>query len=934
MGSNLRQKINFNTQWEFIKGNFNNPSDLNVEIKKKSDYNWKSVNLPHSPQIEPKEFYTHWQGVSWYKRKFYASSEWKNRRVVIKFEAVMQKADIWINGKFIKSHKGGYLPFIIDVSNKLIFDSESLNEIIVKADNRNMPDIPPGKPLKKLDMTYQGGIYRSVNIIISDKLYITDAVNANKVSGGGVFITYPKISKEKAIVKVKTHVKNSSNIDYNYQINTQIINTKGIVVAEVKSINSNIPSRKEEHVTNTLTVKNPQLWHPNNPTLYTVKTSIEQGDKVIDEVTSKIGIRTINWHNDGFYINGEKLILNGANRHQDGIYVGNALPESVQRLEALKLKEAGFNNVRAGHYPLDPAFMAACDEYGLTVIVCIPGWQFFRDNPEFKNNCYQNIRDLIRRDRNHASVILYELALNETLYTNEYAKMASKISQDEYKGCFIACDYKYPAHKIYNVNYKVPQTINIPTFTREWGDDNRYCGVRKWKNTLIWGDWARRDNESSMLYQSLARQKDLNGDGYWDWYGVNANKKSAGYALWVGFDHNRGGSKNIARCGIWGLDRYPKFCYYFLQSQRNPVIKLNNINSGPMIFIASFWRKSSLPDVNVYSNCDKVKLFLNNKLIATQTPDKTYNEGSGNKPINHVPHPIFTFKNIKWQAGILKAEGIIKGKIVASHIVKTPEKAARLIFKMDHLTPNLTANGSDMAMLYIKAIDKNGTLVPDFKGKISLNISGEGRLIGNIPVQAEGGIAAVWLRSTTKAGKLIITAHNKDLGTYLFSTTSDRFNGKIVLGPQIPKPEKIRKVESNNKQYIKKNSLRKITNFTVKTSSTKDGYSALSLIDGNRESWWIAADNKKQFIELKLNKPTDLKGSLIVWEKDSTWYTFSIDVSKDGKKWHQVYQDKETGHDFNPEKWQARQVRYVKINLHSVNPLNSLLGVRLVELYK
>ena len=926
----FREVLNMNQHWEFSTQQKNLGQKITLDDSRKME--WEGVHLPHTPRVEHKEFTTHWQGISWYRKQFFAPKKWRGKRIIIKFEAVMQQADVWINGQKISQHLGGFLPFSIDLTEHLIYDGKSDNELIVRADNRDNPVIPPGKNLTGLDMTYQGGIYRSVKLFITDKLCISDAVNANKVASGGLLISYPKVSNQAATVSVQTHVINLNQQSKTCVVKQLLKTADGKVIARSSSEVKTITSGGDLAFNSQLELRNPNLWHPNSPYRYTLQTSVMQDGKLKDQKETKIGIRKLAWKNDGFYINGERLLLNGANRHQDGIYVGNAIPENAQRLEAKKLREAGFNNVRAGHYPLDPAFMDACDEYGLTVIACIPGWHWYQESKAFKENSYQNLRDLIRRDRNHPSVILYETILNETRYSAEYARRAHEISKEEDPTCFVACDFDYPEHRIYDVNYKVPDA-SLPSFTREWGDDNRYCGIHQNEKGFTWGDWANRKDEHSMVYQSLARQKDLNGDGYWDWYGVNANPNMAGYALWVGFDHNRGATDNIARCGVWGLDRYEKYCYYFLQSQRNPQVKLQNLNSGPMVFIASYWRESSLKDLNIYSNCEKVRLSLNGQVVGEQIPDKFYNEGLEDQPINHVDHPIFTFKNLKWEAGTLLAEGIIDNKVVSTHQVQTPGKAKKIAVDLDHLNEQLISDGSDMGMLYLKAVDDKGTLVPDFNGNVKLGIQGEGRLIGANPVEFEGGVAAIWLRSTCKSGNITVEASCSGLESVKLQTVSTKATQAIVNGSFMAKPAKIRRVEAGRTLKAELN-LKKVKNYTLSVSNTKAGYSPNKLNDNDNESWWFSERNSKQWITIELNENTSLAGSLIVWEKDSNWYQFQIKTSSDGINWTIVYEDSQTGHNFELEDWQSTNTKFVKIELLSVEPSNGLLGIREISLFE
>ncbi|MCL3781330.1 DUF4982 domain-containing protein [Prolixibacteraceae bacterium JC049] len=928
-----RQVLNMNPDWEFAIQSKTDENPNQFAISDAQELKWKGVHLPHTPMVEPKEFGLHWQGVCWYKKQFYAPSAWQGKRVTIKFEAVMQQADVWINGKKITQHLGGFLPFTIDVTSFLNFGDKATNTLLVRADNRDNPDIPPGKALKGLDMTYQGGIYRSVNLTVSDPLFISDAVNANKMASGGIFVSYPEVTKQHAKISVKTHVVNSHQTSKTATITQQLIDESGEIVAFNLSAEKKIEAGEDFEFTSELKVNHPKLWHPNSPNRYTLVTQIREADTVIDEINTKIGIRHYEWKNDGFYINGEKLLLYGANRHQDGVFVGNALSESLQRLDAKKLREAGFNNVRAGHYPLDPAFMDACDEYGLTVIACIPGWHWYKESKAFKENSYQNLRDLVRRDRNHPSVILYETILNETRYTAEYALKTLAICKEEDPTAYAACDYNYPEHKQYDVNYKVPDD-SMPSFTREWGDDNRYCGIHKDNKGYTWGDWADRKDEHSMVYQSLARQKDLNGDGYWDWYGVNANPNMAGYALWVGFDHNRGATNNIARCGVWDLDRYPKFCHYFLQSQRDPNIHLKGLNSGPMVFIGSYWQKTSLPDVNVYSNCEKVRLYLNGKLVAEQYPDTTYNEGNGEQPMKHVDHPMFTFKGIKWETGILSAQGLINGKVVASHKVSTPNKATKIIIEKEHPHQHMKADGSDMAMIYLKAVDANGNLDPNYNGELTVEVKGEATLIGSNPVKVEGGVGSIFVRSTTTPDVFFVSAYSPDLTGGVFEDCTLQSFRKTVAGPFKATPAQIRNVENGLRSSKKNTDKPKVKNFKVKVSSTKSGYSAKALTDNDNETWWFAKENTNQSIVLQLKKATTLSGSLIVWEKDSNWYQFQIKVSKDGKNWKKVYEDAQTGHNFELEDWKAEKVKFVKIELLSVSPADGLMGIREINLFQ
>ncbi len=921
-------EFNMNPNWSFLRiDEGRNPSLVpDLSAPSLDIHGWETVHLPHTPRIEPKEFKTHWQGLSWYRRSFLLAPEMKDKKIFVKFEAIMQQATVWVNGREITTHDGGYLPFTLDIGDLpgLHFDGETPNTLVVRADNRDQPDIPPGLPLKKIDLTYQGGIYRDVTLLVTDKLHITDAVHASEAAGGGIFVKYPEVNGNRATIQVQVHARNDRLQACPTAVRYTLFDAAGKKVATASGKAHSIPAGTGHHFTQSMVVHNPSLWHPDHPHRYRLQVELLTADGTVDSRAIRIGIRTIEWKNDGFFINGEKLVLHGANRHQDGMHIGNALPENAQRLDALKLREGGFNNVRAGHYPFDPAFMDACDEYGLTVIACIPGWHYFSETPRFLENSYNDVRNLIRRDRNHPSVILYETILNESGYSEAYARETHRIAKEEDPACFTACDHNYPAYELYDVNYKHPGTSK-PFFSREWGDDNRFEGL----HGTTWGDWARRSDEASMIYQSLARQKDLNGDGYWDWHGVNAKPTTAGYALWVGMDHNRGGSPDIARCGVLGLDRYPKFCYHFLNSQRPP-----GKENAPMVFIARHLTSTSGPDLHVYSNAEKVRLSLDGQLLGERTPDTTYQEGDKTRPLNHVPHPVFTFSGIQWKAGTLRAEGLSGNKVVATHTISTPGKAVRLQVELDHIHHQLTADGSDMALLFIKAIDKNGTLVPTRADALRLDIRGQGRLIGANPVRLEGGVAAIWLRSTTTPGQLTVTAHSEAIAEGTFSTQTVPAKARVVPAPSLPNPPTYRRVETGAAEVPGAPKRTRVPFHKVTASSTRSDSRVALLHDGDFETWWLAETNRNQTVHIKLDRPRNLAGSLIEWEKDSTWYTFSIVVSTDGEKWKPVYSGKKTGHDHAPENWSARAVQYIRINLPSVHPSDSLLGIREIELYE
>lgn len=212
-----RQTISFNTHWQFCnEEDFPASQSLKPLDKNFSYSDWQTVILPHTAKFEPLVIIEPWVGISWYKKDFTPKQEWKNKKVFIEFEAAMQQAEVWLNGKLLLTHYGGYLPFTIDISSEIIFGKS--NRLLVKTDNHHNPEIPPGKPIKDLDFCYYSGIYRNVSLLVTNPIHITDAVQVNKTASGGIRVWYPKVTSYLAEVAVSTHIKNENSKSSEFQL--------------------------------------------------------------------------------------------------------------------------------------------------------------------------------------------------------------------------------------------------------------------------------------------------------------------------------------------------------------------------------------------------------------------------------------------------------------------------------------------------------------------------------------------------------------------------------------------------------------------------------------------------------------------------------------------------------------------------------------------
>ena len=414
-----RNILDFNSGWRFHRG-----SQADASLKNFNDQTWEIVNLPHTVELMPSEASgsRNYQGPAWYRKHFTIDTKYQGKRLSLYFEAIMGKSSFYVNGLKVKEHFGGFLPIVIDLTEAGVKAGDDV-VIAVCADNSDDPSFPPGRKQYTMDFAVFGGIYRDCYFISTNDIHITDANAAGQTASGGVFVSYEDVSEQKAKINVKTHIANESPTGEKIRIETILLDANGKKIASNKT-NLRLASGTSGDVVQQLSVKKPALWHPDSPNLHQLKTVVYCNGKVCDEVISRIGIRSIEFRGaDGLYINGRPFEdkLMGVNRHQDYAYIGNAVPNNLHWLDVKKLRDAGCRIIRSAHYPQDPAFMDACDELGMFIIVATPGWQYWNPDPIFEKRIISDIRNMVRRDRNHPSVIMWEPILNETSFPESFA---------------------------------------------------------------------------------------------------------------------------------------------------------------------------------------------------------------------------------------------------------------------------------------------------------------------------------------------------------------------------------------------------------------------------------------------------------------------------------------------------------------------------------
>ena len=333
-----RMVYNFNPGWRFFRGDVKGAEKADFD-----DKTWEVVSTPHSVQLMPAEASgcRNYQGIAWYRKHFTVPAEMDGMEVLIHFEAIMGKQKIYVNGNLVKEHLGGYLPVTVSLTEAGVKAGDKC-VIAVMADNSDDKDYPPGKTQYTLDFAYHGGIYRDVWMIGKSQVAITDAIEANKVADGGVFVHFDNLSEQNADVYVNTNVKNSSERSRKVTVETTLTDADGKIVKKV-SEKITLNAGADQTVMQKIVVKNPNLWSPNSPYLYRVESRIKENGRSIDGGITRVGIRWFEFDGKkGFFLNGKPYgQLVGANRHQDFAYVGNAVPNSQQWRDARLLRDAG-----------------------------------------------------------------------------------------------------------------------------------------------------------------------------------------------------------------------------------------------------------------------------------------------------------------------------------------------------------------------------------------------------------------------------------------------------------------------------------------------------------------------------------------------------------------------------------------------------------------
>ena len=719
----------FDDGWRFTRIDGSAPDRPPVDSK------WVTVSLPHTARIEPRVVNDQWQGIAFYSKRVDAPANLGGRVVLLRFEGAMNVATVWLNGTKVAQHLGGYLPFTIDLTRHLKAGS---NELLVRLDNRDNPITGP-KPLKDLDFNMYGGLYRSARLIVKPAVHLTDEMLEGKTAGGGLFVTYREVAKDRAVVHVAADVRNALPQWVLVAVTQRLLDGQREVASDTRM--ERVEAGATRRFVSDLAVATPKLWSPRSPNLYRLVTTVSRPELSADTTETRIGIRRIGIEGDRFVINGEKMFLRGVNRHQEYPYVGYALSPQADYRDAKRIKEAGFDYVRLSHYPHSPAFMAAADQLGLVLLDSIPGWQFYNPDPRFQAQVLRTCRDMIRRDRNHPSVIAWECSLNESRMPKEFVQQLNAVVHEEYPGDQAwSAGWQNDGYDIYLQarqhriqHYEAP---GRPYIVSEYGDWEYYA-QNAGLNQAAWANLKEEERtsrqspgsgEKRLLQQALNIQEAHNdnfrtpafADGYWDM-----------------FDYNRGYAPDLELSGVMSLERLPKFSYWFFRSQRDASEKSPLFESGAMVKIASYWTAQSSTRVRLFSNADEVELILNGRNLGRRKPVR-------DSMSDRLAHPPFEFDVGHFEPGMLQANAYIRGVLVATDRVETPGKPVAATVTLD--AAGIPAAADDLIFARVHIVDNQGRTISTFNGTAQFEANRDFAIVGDRDVPVEAGIGSALVR--------------------------------------------------------------------------------------------------------------------------------------------------------------------------------------------
>ncbi|HEX6520618.1 MAG TPA: glycoside hydrolase family 2 TIM barrel-domain containing protein [Streptosporangiaceae bacterium] len=746
------------------------------------DTGFAPVTVPHNVA---EMSWRNWNPASWqktwlYRRHFEGapliSHTKPGNRVFVDFDGVMVSATVVCNNQVVATHQGGYLPFSAEITNQLTAGRNVLS-VIVDSRCLPVPPIPVGSGPAIVDFLQPGGIYRDVSLRVVPQVFISD-----------MFALPMDVLTDQRRIDVQCTIDAARKPELPVTLRLDLLDGTQAIASTTGTVTIDKPGPSVTSLSLT-DLGQIKLWSTGSPKLYTVQATLTVPHVGTHVTTRRIGFRDIKFQPDGFHLNGQRLQLFGLDRHQLFPYMGMAMPARVQRQDAEILRnQFNCNMVRCSHYPQSPHFLDACDELGLLVWEEAPGWDHVSTQPSWQNQVVQNVRDMVTRDRNHPSVIVWGTRLNETTdYPHLWAatrQAARELDPSRpSSGAMDIYDTAQWAEDVFG--------FNDYTYNRRTGAAGLMpplAGVPYLVTEAVGVVEARPEHFAwTDSPQLLAKQAALHAQAH---NVARSDPHYSGLLAWSAFDYCslQGHPGSIKWTGVADGFRVPKPGAAIYQTQVDPAVR-------PMIVPVFFWQSSGPqpdpgpktsskagpksspgagtqprpltgppagPGMMIASNCEMLHVSINGSQVMAALP------ATSSPQYRNLPYPPFLVSLPAVETpgpAELLIEGFVGGQRVAEVRMTTDPASDHLVMAADDAS--IAADGSDATRVVFRGVDAYGNLRRIFSGEVTLTLEGPGGLIGDNPFQfgAYGGLGAVWVRSVSgRLGTITVTAMHPTLG--------------------------------------------------------------------------------------------------------------------------------------------------------------------------
>ncbi|MDE6750883.1 MAG: glycoside hydrolase family 2 protein [Lachnospiraceae bacterium] len=790
----MTKRVYLNNNWGYTE----NYSDA-LLYEDYDDSELKSVRLPHTCKETPFHYFDEhiYQMVSGYRRILTVPEEWRGKKVLLTIDGAAHESEVFLNGSKIGEHHCGYTAFTMDITEKLKVGEDNI--LVIKVNSREDSNIPPFGFVVDY-MTY-GGIYREVYLDIKEPVYLQDIFVRTDITGGkSAVISQITLNEAARGLIIRQSLKKRDDAEYKLLGEYAVENPQNNIEKTVTG--DKIPELKYQ-------VENASLWDIEHPNLYEIKTELIKDGEILDERIETFGFRKAEFRADGFYLNNKKVKIRGLNRHQSFPYVGYAMPESMQKHDAdILKKELGVNAVRTSHYPQSHYFLDRCDEIGLLVFTEIPGWQHIGDD-EWKAQAVENVRDMVLQYRNHTSIILWGVRINESLDDDEFYQRTNAMAHelDPYRATGGVRAHKKSSllEDVYTYNDFLHdgKTKGCERKADVTTDMNKAYLISEYNGHMYPTkayDWEEHRLEHAMRHANVldaaAAEEDIAGSFGWCMFDYNTHK-------------DFGSGDRICYHGVMDMFRNPKLAADIYACEQEEI---------PVLFLSSSMDIGEHPGCNrgntyILTNADSVRMYKNDRFIKEYTHDDspyrhlkhgpiliddfigdaieknedfkpaqaeaikkalnaTARYGLSNLPksiyliaikmmvIYHMkPEQAVTLYNRyigDWggESTSYRYEAIKNGKVI-KEITKQPATSIHIHAEADHYEL-VEKNTYDVAAIRIRMLDEYGNQMNFYNGPVFLETDGPIEIIGPKVTALQGGMGGTYVRTQGTAGEAIV----------------------------------------------------------------------------------------------------------------------------------------------------------------------------------